>query len=119
MIGRWLKQRGRRDDVVIGTKVGWWEKRKGIRRANIIEGCEDSLHRLGVETHRSLLAASRRRANAPDEYLGALDTLVKAGKVRAVGASNFGVARFKAALERERAEESSPRSSRSNPSTAC
>ena len=50
VIGRWLKQRGRRDDVIIGTKVGWWEKRKGIKRANIIEGCEDSLQRLGVET---------------------------------------------------------------------
>ena len=66
------------------------------------------------EHHRGLrrLAAPARRRHIdlywlhrdddetrPDEYLGALDTLVKDGKVRAVGASNFGVARFKAALE--------------------
>ena len=102
VIGRWLKQRGRRDDVVIGTKVGWWEKRKGIKRANIIEGCEDSLR--GSASRRIDLYWLHRddEQTRPDEYLGALDTLVKAGKVRAVGASNFGVARFKAALERER-----------------
>ena len=49
IIGRWLKRRGRRDDVLVCTKVGLWEKRKGLRRDNIIEGCEGSLRRLGVE----------------------------------------------------------------------
>jgi len=99
VIGRWLKQRGRRDDVVIGTKVGWWEKRKGLKRANIIEGCEDSLRRLGVETIDLYWLHRDDEDTPPDEYLGALDTLVKGGKVGAVGASNFGVARFRAALE--------------------
>jgi aryl-alcohol dehydrogenase-like predicted oxidoreductase len=99
VIGRWLKKRGRHDDVVIGTKVGWWEKRKGIGRANIIEGCEDSLHRLGVDAIDLYWLHRDDEHTAPDEYLGALDTLLKAGKVRAVGASNFGVERFKAALQ--------------------
>ena len=99
VIGRWLKRRGRRDDVVIGTKVGLWEKRKGITPANIIAGCEDSLRRLGVETI-DLYWLHRDDDETPaDEYLGALDRLVKGGKVRAVGASNFGVERFKAALD--------------------
>jgi len=98
VIGRWLKQRGRRDDVVIGTKVGWWEKRKGLKRANIIDGCEDSLRRLGIETIDLYWLHRDDEETHPDEYLGALDTLVKSGKVRAVGASNFGVARFTAAL---------------------
>jgi aryl-alcohol dehydrogenase-like predicted oxidoreductase len=98
VIGRWLERRGRRDDVVIATKVGWWEKRKGLARANIIEGCEDSLRRLKVETIDLYWLHRDDAVTPPDEYLGALDTLVRAGKVRAVGASNFGVARFSAAL---------------------
>jgi aryl-alcohol dehydrogenase-like predicted oxidoreductase len=99
VIGRWLKRRGRRDDVLIGTKVGWWEKRKGIGRANIIAGCEDSLRRLGVDSIDLYWLHRDDEQTAPHEYLGALDTLVKAGKVRAVGASNFGVPRFSAAIE--------------------
>jgi aryl-alcohol dehydrogenase-like predicted oxidoreductase len=99
VIGRWLKKRGRRDDVLVCTKVGWWEKRKGLGRSNIIAGCEDSLRRLGVASIDLYWLHRDDGETAPDEYLGALDTLVKTGKVRAVGASNFGVARFAAALE--------------------
>jgi aryl-alcohol dehydrogenase-like predicted oxidoreductase len=98
VIGRWLKRRGRRDDVVIATKVGWWEKRKGLKRDNIIEGCEDSLRRLGVEMIDLYWLHRDDDQTPPAEFLGALDKLVRAGKVRAVGASNFGVARFKASL---------------------
>jgi aryl-alcohol dehydrogenase-like predicted oxidoreductase len=99
VIGRWLKNRGRHDDVVIGTKVGWWEKRKGLRQANIVEGCEDSLQRLGVEAIDLYWLHRDDEQTQPDEYLGALDALVKTGKVRATGASNFGVPRFTAALK--------------------
>jgi aryl-alcohol dehydrogenase-like predicted oxidoreductase len=99
VIGRWLKTRGRRDDVVIGTKVGWWEKRKGIGRANIIAGCEDSLQRLGVDTIDLYWLHRDDEQTPPDEYLEALDVLVKGGKVLAVGASNFNAARFDAALQ--------------------
>ncbi len=108
VIGRWLKQRGRHDDVVIGTKVGWWEKRKGLKRANIIDGCEDSLRRLGMETIDLYWLHRDDDETQPAEFLGALDTLVKSGKVRAVGASNFGVARFTAALA-ESEQAGSPR----------
>ena len=102
VIGRWLEKRGRRDDVVIGTKVGWWEKRKGLKRDNIIEGCEESLQRLGVDTIDLYWLHRDDEETAPDEYLGALDALLKAGKVRAVGASNFGIDRFNAALQRSK-----------------
>jgi aryl-alcohol dehydrogenase-like predicted oxidoreductase len=102
VIGRWLEKRGRRDDVVIGTKVGWWEKRKGLKRDNIIGGCEESLQRLGVDTIDLYWLHRDDEETAPDEYLGALDALLKAGKVRAVGASNFGVDRFNAALQRSK-----------------
>jgi aryl-alcohol dehydrogenase-like predicted oxidoreductase len=99
VIGRWLKRRGRRDDVIIATKVGWWEKRKGLKRSTIVAGCEESLGRLGVEAIDLYWLHRDDEQTAPAEYLGALDTLKRDGKVRAVGASNFGVPRFKAALE--------------------
>jgi aryl-alcohol dehydrogenase-like predicted oxidoreductase len=98
VIGKWLKRRGRRDDVVICTKVGWWEKRPGLARQNIIDGCEDSLRRLGLETIDLYWLHRDDEKTPAEEYLGALDALVKAGKVRAVGASNFGVERFGEAL---------------------
>jgi aryl-alcohol dehydrogenase-like predicted oxidoreductase len=98
VIGKWLKRRRKRDDVVIGTKVGWWDKRPGIERKNIIDACEDSLRRLGIDTIDLYWLHRDDEKTKPDEYLGALDTLVKAGKVRAVGASNFGVERFRASL---------------------
>jgi aryl-alcohol dehydrogenase-like predicted oxidoreductase len=98
VIGRWLKRRGRRDDVIIATKVGWWEKRKGLKRDNIVEGCEDSLRRLGVEMIDLYWLHRDDEQTPPAEFLGALDKLVRAGKVRAVGASNFSVPRFKASL---------------------
>jgi aryl-alcohol dehydrogenase-like predicted oxidoreductase len=56
------------------------------------------LRRLGVDTIDLYWLHRDDEQTRPDEYLGALDTLVKSGKVRAVGASNFGVARFTAAL---------------------
>lgn len=99
VIGRWLKRRGRRDDVLICTKVGMWEKRMGLSRANILEACEDSLRRLQIETIDLYWLHRDDEQVRPDEFLGALDTLVRQGKVRAVGASNFGVPRFEAALK--------------------
>jgi len=98
VIGRWLKQRGKRDDVIIGTKVGMWEKRKGLKHENIVEGCEDSLRRLGVETIDLYWLHRDDEHTPPAEYLGALDKLVRAGKVRAIGASNFGAPRLTASL---------------------
>ena len=85
VIGRWLKKRRRRDDVIIGTKVGWWEKRKGLSRANIVEGCEESLARLGIETIDLFWLHRDDEQTRPEEFLGALDSLVKAGKVRLIG----------------------------------
>jgi aryl-alcohol dehydrogenase (NADP+) len=84
---------------------------------NIIEGCEDSLRRLGVEMIDLYWLHRDDDQTPPAEFLGALDKLVRAGKVRAVGASNFGVARFKASLGEARGRASCL-SSRSSPSTA-
>ncbi|MCD2189858.1 aldo/keto reductase [Actinomycetospora soli] len=99
VIGNWLARTGRRDDVVIATKVGSWEQRKGLRPENIRAACDDSLRRLQTD-HIDLYYAHRDDPDTPQEdYVGAFDELVRAGKVRAVGASNFDADRLACALE--------------------
>jgi aryl-alcohol dehydrogenase-like predicted oxidoreductase len=98
VIGKWLKRSGKRNSVVIGTKVGMLAPHTGLKRDSIVAGCEDSLRRLGVETIDLYWLHKDDGETQPDEYLGALDELVEAGKVRAVGASNFAAPRFAEAL---------------------
>jgi aryl-alcohol dehydrogenase-like predicted oxidoreductase len=102
VIGAWLKQSGKRNKVVIGTKVGSWDKHPGLGRENIISACEGSLRRLGVETI-DLYWLHRDDLKTPaEEYVGALETLVRDGKVRALGASNFEPDRFREAIAEAR-----------------
>jgi aryl-alcohol dehydrogenase-like predicted oxidoreductase len=98
VIGKWLKRSGKRNSVVIGTKVGMLAPHTGLKRDNIIAGCEESLRRLGVETIDLYWLHKDDGKTPPDEYLRALDELVESGKVRAVGASNFAATRFAEAL---------------------
>jgi aryl-alcohol dehydrogenase-like predicted oxidoreductase len=99
VIGRWLARRGRRDDVVIATKVGSWAERKGLGPDNIKAACDDSLRRLQTD-HIDLYYAHRDDLDTPQEdTLAAFDELVRAGKVRAIGASNFEADRLASALE--------------------
>lgn len=103
VIGSWLKARGRRDDVVLATKVGMWPARPGLRAANVITACEESLTRLRTD-YIDLYQAHRDDADTPqDETLEACDRLVRAGKVRAVGASNFEADRLATAAAISRA----------------
>lgn len=94
VIGAWLKQSGKRNKVTIGTKVGMWPKRLGIKRENIVAACEESLKRLGVDVIDIYWLHRDDEATAAEEYVAALDELVKAGKVRTLGASNFRPGRF-------------------------
>jgi len=98
VIGSWLARRGRRDDVVLMTKVAMWEPRKGLSAANIQAAAEDSLRRLRTD-HIDVYFAHADDDSVPlDETLTALSKLVEAGKVRAIGASNYGAARLREAL---------------------
>jgi|SRR5438067_1809487 len=98
IIGNWLARRGRRDDVVIATKVGNWAKRPGLSARNIKEAAEDSLRRLRTD-HIDLYYAHRDDSDTPlEETLGAFDELIRAGKVRYIGASNYTADRLAEAL---------------------
>ncbi len=89
VIGRWLKARGKRDDVLILTKVAMWPAQPGLSAANIASAVEGSLKRLQTD-YIDLYQSHQDDAATPiDETLEAFDKLVKAGKVRAIGASNF------------------------------
>ncbi len=101
IIGEWLKRRGRRDDVLIATKVGMLEidGKKGLAPDHIAKAVEGSLRRLGTD-HIDLYYAHRDdEAVGQDEVADAFDTLVKAGKVRAIAASNFDRDRLASALK--------------------
>src|SRR5690606_33578632 len=87
VIGKWLARRGRREDVVLMTKVGMWEPRKGLSAANIEAAANDSLKRLGTD-YLDVYFAHIDDEQAPlQETLGAFAKLVESGKVRAIGAS--------------------------------
>ncbi len=98
IIGEWFAARGRRDEVVLATKVGSLATRPGLSAANITAAVDDSLHRLQTD-HIDLYWAHKDDPDAPqEETLAALDGLVRAGKVRAIGASNFRPDRLASAL---------------------
>jgi hypothetical protein len=96
IIGEWLTRRGRRDDVLIATKVGF---AGGLGAENIARAIDGSLERLQTG-YVDLYYAHRDAPDVPlEETLEAFDTLVKAGKVRALGASQIEAPRLERALE--------------------
>jgi aryl-alcohol dehydrogenase-like predicted oxidoreductase len=102
IIGRWMKDRGKREDVVLATKVRgkMWEgaNGEGLSRQHIFRACEDSLRRLQTD-HIDLYQCHWADLTTPiEETLNALDDLVRAGKVRYIGASNYPAWRLMEAL---------------------
>jgi len=97
IIGAWLKSRGHREDVVVATKVFSLPSRPGLSPDNIRAAVDESLGRLQTD-YLDLYYAHRDDDSVPqDDYLGAFDELVKAGKVREIGASNFTYVRLTSA----------------------
>jgi aryl-alcohol dehydrogenase-like predicted oxidoreductase len=102
MIGRWLRTRGNRGQIVLATKARgrMWDgpNGEGLSRAHLIRACEDSLRRLGTD-YVDLYQTHWFDAETPiDETLRALDDLVRAGKVRYIGCSNIPAWRLTKAL---------------------
>jgi aryl-alcohol dehydrogenase-like predicted oxidoreductase len=102
IIGRWMKGRGNRHQIVLATKARgrMWDgpNGEGLSRSHLIKACEDSLRRLDTD-YIDLYQTHSFDADTPiDETLAALDDLVHAGKVRYVGASNYPAWRLAKAL---------------------
>ncbi|MCB1542378.1 MAG: aldo/keto reductase [Rhodoblastus sp.] len=96
VLGNWFKKSGKRNKVVLATKVGFI---KGLKPDYIKQAIEDSLKRL--QTDRiDLYQSHKDDPETPQEdVLRAYDDLIKAGKVRVIGASNFSAARLQEALD--------------------
>ncbi len=102
IIGRWMKERGNRRQIVLATKVRgvMWDgpNGEGLSRGHIMAAVEDSLRRLQTD-HIDLYQTHWFDAGTPiDETMRALDDLVRQGKVRYVGCSNYPAWRLAKAL---------------------
>jgi aryl-alcohol dehydrogenase-like predicted oxidoreductase len=101
IIGEWLKQSGSRQKVVIATKVGseMGPNRRGLSKPYILGAVEDSLRRLQTDTI-DLYQSHKDDPDTPlDETLEAYAQLIRQGKVRAIGASNYGAKRLSEAMQ--------------------
>ncbi|MCP3136505.1 aldo/keto reductase [Pyxidicoccus xibeiensis] len=100
ILGKWMKARGVRERVVIATKVGAeTELGKGLGRDHIQRSVEASLRRLQLDTIDLYYAHYEDLKTPPEETMAAFDALVRAGKVRALGASNHSPQRLTESLE--------------------
>ena len=101
VIGEWLKQSGKRNDVLIATKVGMLPGEGGAKLApaRIAAAAEASLKRLGTDRIDVYFAHQDDDAVAQEDYLAAFGKLHDAGKVRVIGASNFHAGRLKSAVD--------------------
>ncbi len=101
IIGKWLRLRGNRSRLILATKVGWLmpPDQKGLSKANIVRAVEQSLRRLQTD-YIDLYQSHVDDAETPlEETLSAFGELIRQGKVRAIGASNYSAARLSQALD--------------------
>lgn len=101
VLGNWFKRSGQRKKVILATKVGieLAPDKKGLSKAYILRAVEDSLERLQTD-YIDLYQSHIDDASVPlEETLGAYDQLIKQGKVRAIGASNYSAERLAESLK--------------------
>jgi aryl-alcohol dehydrogenase-like predicted oxidoreductase len=98
ILGRWMAARRNRNQMIIATKVGRCPGRLGLSAANIRAGAEASLKRLDVDRIDLYYAHADDLQTPIDETLREFDALIREGKVRCIGASNFTAERLSAAL---------------------
>jgi aryl-alcohol dehydrogenase-like predicted oxidoreductase len=101
IIGKWLKRSGSREKVIVATKVGMEMSpdKKGLSKAHILRSAEDSLTRLQTD-YIDLYQSHQDDPETPlEETLEAYAQLIKQGKVRAIGASNYSAERLSQALK--------------------
>lgn len=101
LIGKWLRQSGNRKKVIIATKVGhdMGPNKEGLSKSYILSAVEDSLHRLQTDYIDLYQSHSDDPVTPLEETLEAYALLIKQGKVRAIGASNYSAERLSQALQ--------------------
>ena len=101
IIGKWMKARGNRNRIILATKVGMdmGNGNVGLKPDYIARAVEDSLRRLQTDTIDLYQSHKDDETTPQEETLAVYDKLIKAGKIRAIGASNFSAERLKDALE--------------------
>ncbi|AKD03452.1 aldo/keto reductase [Pontibacter korlensis] len=101
IIGKWMKERGNRDKIVLITKVGsdMGQGHKDISEKHILKTADDSLRRLQVDYIDLYLTHWDDDKTPVEETLGAYQKLIEAGKVGYIGASNLSPERLRASLE--------------------
>jgi aryl-alcohol dehydrogenase-like predicted oxidoreductase len=99
IVGKWFKESGKRDKIVLATKVGMLSTRAGLSAANIAAAVDDSLRRLKTDYIDVYFSHLDDDKTPLDETLSAYQKLIKAGKVRVIGASNYSGERLDAALK--------------------
>ena len=101
VLGKWFKKSGKRSQVVLATKVGkpMGTDKVGLKPAYIRQAVEESLRRMQTDCIDLYQSHDDDAATPLEDTLGAFTDLVKAGKVRAIGASNYTAARLKLALQ--------------------
>jgi aryl-alcohol dehydrogenase-like predicted oxidoreductase len=101
VLGKWLKRSGNRGKVLIATKVGMemGPDRKGLSKTYILRAAEDSLRRLQTDRIDLYQSHTDDPGTPLEETLEAYAQLIRQGKVRAIGASNYTAERLKQALE--------------------
>lgn len=105
IIGKWFRRSGKRDRIVLATKVSKHPQRLGLSAANIQTAVEDSLRRLQTDYIDIYFSHDDDTATPLAETLGAYQKLIEAGKVRVIGASNYSGARIEEALAVSRQHE--------------
>lgn len=99
LIGRWFARSGKRDKVVLATKVAKWSEQPGLSADNITAAVEGSLRRLQTDVIDLYQAHEDDESTPLETTLGAFARLVEQGKVRAIGASNYSAERLADALK--------------------
>lgn len=96
VIGKWLRQTGKRGKIMLATKVGgvFSETKRGLKKAYILQSIDDSLRRLQTD-HIDLYQTHYDDETTPiEETLEAYDEIIRSGKVRAIGTSNMTLPRI-------------------------
>ena len=104
IIGKWMKQRGNRSEIVLATKVAKLSTRPGLSASNIFAAVDDSLRALQTDYIDIYYAHEDDQTVPLRDTLAAFSELIKSGKVRYIAASNYSGARLAEAIDISKSE---------------